>query len=220
MRSIELVFDDPTDALLRADWARLEAAGLPSLAAHTSAGNSPHITLAAGVDLQAGREGQHQEEVWQALPIEVTFSGALVFPAGTGKYVLARSVLLTTSLLDLHRQLHQGLSGALPLTLPGSWTPHVTISRRIPGHHSVPPWTWWTCASGAAVKPRGCGTAARKLSHPWVRPPERTAVRGHMEQKYPPGMVPKRHFSVIAGHPLMDHFGACPCGTWASCLYH
>lgn len=134
MRSIELVFDDPTDALLRADWARLEAAGLPSLAAHTSAGNSPHITLAAGVDLQAGREGQHQEEVWQALPIEVTFSGALVFPAGTGKYVLARSVLLTTSLLDLHRQLHQGLSGALPLTLPGSWTPHVTISRRIPGH--------------------------------------------------------------------------------------
>jgi hypothetical protein len=65
--------------------------------------------------------------------MDVTFSGAIVFPAGAGKYVLARSVLLTGPLLDLHRLLHQGLSGALPLTCPGAWTPHVTISRRIPG---------------------------------------------------------------------------------------
>ncbi|MBT2568044.1 2'-5' RNA ligase family protein [Arthrobacter sp. ISL-85] len=129
MRSIELVFDDSTDSLVRADWTRLEAAGLPSLAAHTSPSNSPHITLAAGVDLQAGGEGP-----WQALPIDIAFSGAVVFPAGTGKYVLARSVLLTAPLLDLHRHLHQGLSGALPLTLPGAWTPHVTIARRLPGH--------------------------------------------------------------------------------------
>lgn len=129
MRSIELVFDDRTDALLRADWARLEAAGLPSMAAHTSPSNSPHITLAAGADLQSGQEGP-----WQALPLDITFSGAIVFPAGAGRYVLARSLLLTAPLLDLHRHLHQGLAGALPLTLPEGWTPHVTISRRIPGH--------------------------------------------------------------------------------------
>lgn len=129
MRSIELVFDDATDSLIRADWVRLEAAGLPSLAAHASPSNSPHITLAAGVDLQAGQEGP-----WQQLPMDVAFSGAIIFPAGAGKYVLARSVLLTTPLLDLHRHLHQGLVGALPVTLPGAWTPHVTISRRIPGH--------------------------------------------------------------------------------------
>ena len=129
MRSIELVFDDSTDALLRADWARLEAAGLPSLAAHTSPSNSPHVTLAAGMDLQAGQEGP-----WAALPLDMTFSGAIVFPSGPGKYVLARAVLPTAPLLDLHRRLHQGLSGAQPLTLPGAWTPHATISRRIPGH--------------------------------------------------------------------------------------
>lgn len=134
MRSIELVFDGPTDSLIRSDWARLEAAGLPSLAAHTSPSNSPHITLAAGADLAAGQEGPHPEGPWQALPITITFSGAIVFPAGAGKYVLARAVLLTAPLLDLHRRLHQHLSGALPLTLPGAWTPHVTISRRIPGH--------------------------------------------------------------------------------------
>ncbi|HEY1155711.1 MAG TPA: 2'-5' RNA ligase family protein [Arthrobacter sp.] len=129
MRSIELVFDSSTDSLIRADWARLQAAGLPSLAAHTSPSNSPHITLAAGADLQADGDGP-----WQALPVDITFSGAIVFPAGTGKYVLARAVLLTDPLLDLHRGLHQDLSGALPLTLPGAWTPHVTVSRRIPGH--------------------------------------------------------------------------------------
>jgi 2'-5' RNA ligase len=129
MRSIELVFDSSTDSLIRADWGRLQAAGLPSLAAHTSPSNSPHITLAAGADLQADGNGP-----WQALPVDITFSGAIVFPAGTGKYVLARAVLLTDPLLDLHRGLHQDLSGALPLTLPGAWTPHVTVSRRISGH--------------------------------------------------------------------------------------
>jgi 2'-5' RNA ligase len=122
-----LVFDDRTDSLIRADWARLQAAGLPSLAAHTSPSNSPHITLAAGGELEFTAEG-----TWQALPLDITFSGAIVFPAGAGKYVLARSVLLSAPLLDLHGRLHQDISGALPLTLPGAWTPHVTISRRIP----------------------------------------------------------------------------------------
>ena len=134
MRSIELVFDGSTASRIRADWARLQAAGLPSLAAHTSPSNSPHITLAAGADLAAGQEEPHPEGPWQALPLNITFSGAIVFPAGAGKYVLARAVLLSAPLLDLHRRLHQDLSGALPLTLPGAWTPHVTISRRIPGH--------------------------------------------------------------------------------------
>ncbi|MDQ0771041.1 2'-5' RNA ligase [Pseudarthrobacter defluvii] len=133
MRSIELVFDDSTDSLIRADWAQLQAAGLPSLAAHTSPSNSPHITLAAGPDLQSDAEGP-----WDALPVDITFSGAIVFPAGAGKYVLARAVLLTAPLLDLHRRLHLDLSGALPLTLPGAWTPHVTISRRIPGQQLGP----------------------------------------------------------------------------------
>lgn len=133
MRSIELVFDGPTDSLIRADWARLAAANLPSLAAHISPSNSPHITLAAGTGLQACPEGPWQEGPWEELPVDTTFSGAIVFPAGAGKYVLARSVLLTGALVDLHRHLHEGLSGALPLTLPGAWTPHVTISRRIPG---------------------------------------------------------------------------------------
>lgn len=127
MRSIELVFDDSTDSAIRADWARLADAGLPSLAAHSSPSNSPHITLAAGSSLQFSSS----IDPWRALPMDIEFSAAVLFPAGTGKYVLARSVLLDASLLELHRRLHQEVSGALPLTLPGAWTPHVTLARRI-----------------------------------------------------------------------------------------
>lgn len=128
MRSIELVFDESTDSIIRADWSRLADAGLPSLAGHSSPSNSPHITLAAGPGLQFSS----CDDPWQALPIDIEFSGAVLFRAGTGKYVLARSVVLATSLLELHRRLHQEVSGALPLTLPGAWTPHVTLARRIP----------------------------------------------------------------------------------------
>lgn len=128
MRSIELVFDDSTDSAIRADWSRLAAAGIPSLAGHTSPSNSPHITLAAGAALPAavppGLEG--------ALPLDIVFSGVLVFPAGAGKYVLARAVVMAGRLLDLHRDLHAGLSESLPLTRPGNWTPHVTLARRVP----------------------------------------------------------------------------------------
>lgn len=128
MRSIELVFDDTTDSTIRADWSRLADAGLPSLAGHSSPSNSPHITLAAG----PGLEFSSPDGSWRELPIDIGFSGAVLFPAGAGKYVLARSVVLATSLLELHRRLHQNLSGALPLTLPGEWTPHVTLARRVP----------------------------------------------------------------------------------------
>lgn len=137
MRSIELVFDSVTDALVRDDWARLQAAGLPSLAAHTSPSNAPHITLAAGADLQHVGAGPDLQDggpgPWHRLPMDIALSGAVVFPAGSGKYVLARAVLLSPLLLDLHRGLHRDLSGALPMTAPGAWTPHVTISRRIRG---------------------------------------------------------------------------------------
>jgi 2'-5' RNA ligase len=134
MRSIELVFDESTDSIVRADWARLAAAGIPSLAGHTSDSNRPHITLAAGSNLPdrgylllPGQAGG----LWHGLPIGVEFSGMQVFAAAAGKYVLARSVVMTGPLFDLHSTLHECLPEAVPLTRPGAWTPHVTLARRI-----------------------------------------------------------------------------------------
>ena len=131
MRSIELTFDDDTDARIRSDWARLAEAGVPSLAAHTAPSNRPHITLAAGADLQLSGESQ---EFLQMLPVPVEFSGVLVFPGGPGKYVLSRSIVLTRQLLELHRLVHEAAAGAVPLTRPDAWTPHVTLARRVPPH--------------------------------------------------------------------------------------
>ena len=129
MRSIELVFDDGTESAIRADWARLAEAGLPSLAGHTGASNRPHLTLAAGAELSVPQLHAFDG----ALPMEAVFSGVQVFAAGRDRYVLARSVVLTTPLRKVHRRLHREIGGAVPLTLPGAWTPHVTLARRVTG---------------------------------------------------------------------------------------
>jgi 2'-5' RNA ligase len=131
MRSVELTFGESTDSWIRTDWARLAEAGLPSLASHTSSSNRPHITLAAGNTLDIGTAGQ---ELWAGLPLDIGFSGLVVFTAGAGKYVLARLVVPASDLLQLHARLHQHCTGAYSNTLPDAWTPHVTLSRRIPGH--------------------------------------------------------------------------------------
>ncbi|MEQ7739520.1 2'-5' RNA ligase family protein, partial [Escherichia coli] len=137
MRSIELVFDDSTESVIRSDWARLAVAGIPSLAGHASASNRPHITLAAGPDLPlSGHQilsgsghhilAGHPGGLWRDLPFDVEFSGMQVFAAAAGKYVLARSLVMTGPLFHLHRALHEGITEAAPLTLPDAWTPHVT----------------------------------------------------------------------------------------------
>ncbi|PNI08233.1 hypothetical protein CXX84_12630 [Arthrobacter sp. AFG7.2] len=131
MRSIELTFEDAIDARIRADWAMLAGAGVPSLAGHTGQSNRPHVTLAAGPDLKLSDRVQ---DIPRMLPVRTEFSGVLVFPGGPGKYVLARSVVLTRQLLELHRFVHAEAAGATHLTLPDAWTPHVTLARRVPHH--------------------------------------------------------------------------------------
>ncbi|MCU1566849.1 MAG: 2-5 ligase family protein [Pseudarthrobacter sp.] len=131
MRSVELTFDETLDALIRHDWARLAEAGLPSLASHTAPSNRPHITLAAGNSLSLDPGAQ---DLWGGLPIETRFSGVVVFPSPPGKFVLARLVVLSKALLELHAGLHRRCAGAYANTVPDAWTPHVTLARRIPGH--------------------------------------------------------------------------------------
>lgn len=131
MRSIELTFDESLEARIRADWASLTASDLPSLAAHTSPSNSPHITLAAGADLDVGPGVQ--DLMGRSLPLDIRFAGLVVFDAGRGKFVLARAVVMTRGLLELHAAVHQLGVGAFAHTEPDAWTPHVTLARRISG---------------------------------------------------------------------------------------
>lgn len=123
MRSIELVLDDDSDRAVRAAWQTLEDAGLPSLG--RSGTNDPHVTLAAG----------------EALPVPSGFAaprpegirvgGLLLFDAGPGRHVLAWAVVVDAALAAFHRAVHDVAPDALDTSLPGRWSPHLTLARRI-----------------------------------------------------------------------------------------
>ena len=132
MRSIELTFDLTTEAAFRAEWTALQEAGLPNLGRHQGTSNRPHLTLAAGPGLEltdAMRAAFEPARV--ALPVELRVSGLVLFRAGPGRFVLARPVVMTRALLELHRLVLQLAPGAVELTQPDRWTPHVTLARRL-----------------------------------------------------------------------------------------
>jgi 2'-5' RNA ligase len=127
--SVELTFDDRTEELVRAEWEALAEAGLSSMARHTAPGNRPHLTLLA-------RRGDVTDAVAAAaadLPVPLTLGAPLLFVHGD-RAVLARSVVPNLALLDLHARVHAAASGSaadLDHTVPGAWTPHVTLARRM-----------------------------------------------------------------------------------------
>jgi 2'-5' RNA ligase len=125
MRSIDVTFDVSLEAAVRAEWAALADAGLPSLASHAGASNRPHITLAAGDDLTLSGSPRYA-------PFVIRLGAVVLFPRRSG-FVLARSVVPATALLALHESVHSHLAGALDHTRVGSWSPHVTLSRRVSG---------------------------------------------------------------------------------------
>ena len=131
VHSIELVFDPDTEAAIRHIWDDLADAGLPIQAP----ASRPHVTLvvaeriAADVDTLLG-------PVSQRLPLPCAVGAPLLF--GRAKVVLARLVVPTSELLSVHAEVHR-LSlphvspGPMPNSLPGQWTAHVTLARRIGG---------------------------------------------------------------------------------------
>ena len=132
MRSIELTFDTDTEAAFRAQWAALEAAGLPNLGRHQSSSNRPHITLSAGptVSVTDALLAVFAPDR-RALPIEFRVAGLVLFPAGHDRWVLARPVVMSDTLLRLHQDVAGAAPGALETTQPNGWTPHVTLARRL-----------------------------------------------------------------------------------------
>jgi 2'-5' RNA ligase len=131
VHSVELLFDADTEARLRRIWTDLDAADLPS---RVPAGR-PHVTVAV-----AERIAPDVDElllpIAQQLPIECSIGAPLLF--GQSNAVLARLIVPTTELLGLHAAVHRVcgphlLPGPLPHSLPGQWTAHVTLARRIEG---------------------------------------------------------------------------------------
>ena len=128
MRSIELLLDDASDAAIRAEWTALADHHLPSLASHTSPSNAPHVTLVAGDALEVA---DVPLDALGALPLPLRFGALSLFPAGRGRFVLVRTLVVTAELLALHAAVTAAAADPAPTSLPGAWTPHVTLARRL-----------------------------------------------------------------------------------------
>ncbi|WP_326546792.1 2'-5' RNA ligase family protein [Mycolicibacterium sp. ND9-15] len=129
VHSVELVFDPRTEDAIRNIWDELRDAGIPSQAP----ASRPHATLTV-----AERIDPSVDELLCSLtgrfPLPCRIGAPLFF--GRAKAVLARLLVPTKSLLDLHAEVHRLCEphlhpGPMPNALPDEWTPHVTMARRV-----------------------------------------------------------------------------------------
>ena len=133
VQSVELLLDADLDARVRAQWRALVDAGLPSLGRHTGATNAPHVTLTVASGVGPAHEQRLADALPPAdLPLPLLLGGYVVF--GHHKHVLARLVVASPRLLDLHSRAAAAWADALEVpetALPGRWTPHVTLASHL-----------------------------------------------------------------------------------------
>jgi hypothetical protein len=131
VHSIELLFDSDTEAALRRIWDDLAAAELPS---RTPAGR-PHVTLIAAEHVDAAVD-ELLPAVARLLPVRCAIGAPVLF--GQANVVFTRLVVPSRELLELHAEAHRLCGphltpGPMDHSLPGQWTAHVTLARRVDG---------------------------------------------------------------------------------------
>lgn len=131
--SVELLFDVETEAALRRAWDALARAGLPSQARVTAPSNRPHVTLVVADSIAAAGDDE-LTALADLLPLDCVIGAPLLF--GAGRFTLARLIVPSADLLDLQAQVHDIClphmsPGPAPHTVPGRWTPHATLARRV-----------------------------------------------------------------------------------------
>lgn len=129
--SLELLFDAETEAAVRRIWDDLAEADLPS---RTPPGR-PHVTLIAAEHIDAAID-EVLAPVARRLPMRCAIGAPVLF--GRDPVVVTRLVVPTRELLELHAEVHRLSSVHLrPManSLPGQWTAHVTLARRVRGAH-------------------------------------------------------------------------------------
>lgn len=131
--SVELLFDQHTDAAIVREWTALAEAGLPSQARHTSPTNRPHVTLTVAERIDPAVDAALWEPAKQ-LPLDCLIGAPMVF--GRKALTLVRVVVPAAGLLRLHESVDAICAPyltpeAFAHVHPGRWTPHVTLCRRL-----------------------------------------------------------------------------------------
>jgi 2'-5' RNA ligase len=132
VHSIELVFDPDTEAAIRRIWEELAGAGIPSQAP----ASRPHVTLAVAERIDPEVD-ELLSPVAARLPLDCAVGAPVLF--GRANVVFARLIVPTSELLALHAEvqlvcLPHLAPAPMSNSLPGQWTGHVTMARRVGGH--------------------------------------------------------------------------------------
>jgi 2'-5' RNA ligase len=127
--AVELLFDPTTEAAIKDLWARLETAGLPSLASRTHRRHRPHISLAVAERIDTGQL-LDARDCLAATHLDVTLYAPAVFPRPG---VLYLSVVPTLALLRLHEEVNAALGASIVAPRDGyavgAWMPHCTLAQ-------------------------------------------------------------------------------------------
>lgn len=126
VHSVELVFDQGTEAAIRHIWDELRDAGIPSQAP----ASRPHATLTVAELIDPDVDALLRPLV-SRFPLTCRIGAPLVFKA-----VLARLLVPTAELLAVHSEvfrlcLPHVQPGPVANAMPGQWTAHVTMARRV-----------------------------------------------------------------------------------------
>jgi 2'-5' RNA ligase len=135
--ALELFFDPTTEAAIRDVWARLETAGVPSLASRTHRRHRPHVSLSVAERIEAGQLQDAMDRL-ASTHLDVTLYSPAVFPR---MGVLYLSVVPTLALLRLHEDVHAALAGSMVAPWEtysvGAWVPHCTLAQGLTRHQLV-----------------------------------------------------------------------------------
>ena len=131
VHSVELLFDADTEAALCRIWDELAAADMPAPGAGRTAACD-----AGSRRPDPARRRSAVDGGGATAAIACTVGAPLLF--GRSNAVLARLIVPTAELLALHAEVHRIcgpylLPGPMPHSLPGQWTAHATVGRRVGG---------------------------------------------------------------------------------------
>ncbi|WP_102140950.1 2'-5' RNA ligase family protein [Mycobacterium hubeiense] len=132
VHSVELVFDPDTEAAIRHIWDGLREAGIPSQAP----ASRPHVTLTVAQQIDPEVDALLASLAGR-FPLRCVVGAPLIF--GRSQLILTRLIVPTADLLAVHADVYRlTLPHAQPEpmanSLPGQWTGHTTLARRVHGH--------------------------------------------------------------------------------------